>query len=335
MSPVANRIHALPIEGIAGIAQEQPTSVCCACVRQRFANLAASFNQSSVGRICNRYIYPYTAIIFNMIRMVINLSNARIFNIFLNLFRNAATATQERWVRSDLMLRIVRYTKTLAVLSIPFALFTICKEIYNCIVEPRKYEAVLRLLEAFAWLSDSMATFLNGLQMLGTLAIQATNWVFALSLLAAFLSLATIALNIKNLYHVRRLQHLMSNGENPAVILDNLLMKSDARLNKAFDVNARRLRHQLVEVHQQSGQIQQRAVEALKMRIKIKNFCHKLAIVSSVIALIGMSLFFIPLAGPGYGMLAVAAGISAVKSLYERQAVRRLNIALGGLVPGI
>lgn len=305
------------------IAQAKTGCICYSHIRQCFAYLSHTFNQSRINRFCQRCIYPYTSLVTNAIQVVVNLSNARIFNIFINIFQNTTTAIEERWIRSTLMLKIVRSTKILALTTLPFALFVIGKEICSCFTAPSKMDAIFRLLEGVTWLSDSLAASLNGLQILGV--FQAVNWIFSLSLSSTLLSIALIILRGKELYSSQKMQFLMENSNN---LLEDLLSYDNYALNKIFDVDAQKLRATLLNVQQQAENIQQQMIETLKNRIRIKNFCHRLAIISSLITLIGMAILFIPLISPGYGLLAVAATVSFIKVLYEKKSTNYLNKVL-------
>lgn len=334
---MASAVSAISPLDISQSAPENPKSFsCCGCgaVRRCF---------SYISELYNRLVDPVNAAT-DMTQIVTNLTNARVFNVFLSLFQNATNATEERWIHYDSVMKVVRTAKILAIVTVPFALYSIFREAWSVCVGNSRLEASLRLAEGLSWLCQSLATALNGVQMMEIAVLQAVEWVFSLSVAAVFFSAATIILSCMQLAEGKEFLRKLNNtatSENERV--KDLQEDSYA---KQYDVQKYLEKHKnhigksikiwtKITKVLSGGDIDFKGViNSLEERVKAKNFAHKLAIVSSVVSFIGMALLFSPILMPfGYGLLALASGVAVFQFVWDRRAQRRLENELEVLVP--
>lgn len=106
--------------------------------------------------------------------------------------------------RNDWVGKLVTGLKFAPIISAPFALYDTCYETYHCITGKEKVDSALRATEGLAWLTESIAAFLEELTFQGAAAQAASTAVLTLSGISVALWTATIVLNVK--YHIENLK---------------------------------------------------------------------------------------------------------------------------------
>lgn len=291
--------------------------------------------------LCVEY-YPLASNLARAIRYVANVQAT----VFLNfMFRTVATSSKS-WNQHVWVVKVVRNSKLFAAASLPFALYRVGYSGWKVIRGTEKFDFALKAIEGLSCLGDSISTFIAGLDVAGVLHRTATL-TLSISLISVVLATATIALNIRRLRQgqaaVREIQTCgqaaVAAGESPAAaVVKMLAAKDEYYLEKNFNVDGRKLHDTLQVVAKSakatnnedaqnktvSDKVLRDTIQNLKMRIKTKKWSHRLAILSSVISVIGMSVILLvpPLAVVAYSLLAAAAIISTISILYETKSIR-------------
>lgn len=236
-----------------------------------------------------------------------------------------------------------------AIVSVPFALIGAGKCFYTSITAvdaSQRVDAALDGIGYLGWAGDSLATSGFGAQSLGWLQNVAV-WTTPVAIVSAAFSAVTIVTESLSL---REGSRLLSELENPTGALDhdahedhstaaltNLLYKNDYCLHKHFRVDAAKLKTRISEVAiaatnyptKESTAKAQTTLDALKDRIKSKNFSNKLAIIAAIVGLIGaIILFFTPLGTIALALMAASYAISIIKFIFEYRASRKFEAVL-------
>lgn len=233
-----------------------------------------------------------------------------------------------------------------ALASVPFALMEASKSFRAALVAPeasQRLDAALNGIGALGWAGDSLATSGFGAQSLGWLQ-NVSTWTTPLAIVSTGLSAVTLVTESLSWKEGHDLLTEMNHPEGvepqeehySAVALTNLLDKSDYILNKHFRVDPAKLREQITSIvtavssHPRENKTKATSVlNALKDRIKTKNFSNKLAILAAIVGLIGGAiLLFTPLGTLGLALMTVGYIVSIIKFSYEYRASRRFTAAL-------
>lgn len=309
-----------------------------------FANLSYSFHNSCIGKFYQRCV-TYTPLVTDLTGVIVNIANAKTFSFLLNFLFDTTAASGDSWKGQEWLVRAVREVKVLAAVTIPVALYSLGRDSFELINGTEKVDATLRVAENLSWLGDSTSTFISGLEVTGAIA-EGTSALtfFPISVASACLATATITLNGRRLYQSRQLIKEMDLQASDNEVLTLLNNKDEYFLQKSFNVEGDKLKETLQDIQglaakklasgdaKSSQETLQKTVDGLKERIRTKNWSHGLAILSSVVTLIGMAiLLFSPLGPIAYAILAVAALVSVAKFLYERKSLHYFATTLADI----
>jgi hypothetical protein len=329
-----SKMHLLDLSPIT-IESPPDLNSCCDRIKKCFAAISVWFQLSVVGTIVRKYSY-FRTLWWELYNFLASAANLKSFDTVFVVVGNSA---QEIWQRISLLDKLVRIVKVLSVVSIPFAILGIVWEVKELINGPDCISSFLRIIENFAWLSESAATFVTGLHMLGT-AIQATAmWAYTLYVANTFLSIATIILNCRSLQKDRRFLENLEVAEDAGKGWEYIKTSIKKNGLAFFDVNMTRFNFLINRIDKHIGLLDKspndqkklvgKAITILRERIKAKDVCHKMIIVSSLVTCLGMViLLFTPVFPLAYAMLVLSALIGIVRFFRNRESVQKMDQAL-------
>lgn len=174
------------------------SSSCIDRISQYFNKVNEEFQKTTIGQLYSVYA-PYQPLVAHAWNCVSYTVNARIFNVLLNLFWRTTTATGDGWQKYDHLFQAVCVCKIVAIVSVPFALYSATRNTYELVHGTEKLDAGLRLCEDISWICDSLTTFVTGLEMAGAaMAETAARVVFGLSAVSAIFAVGSLVLNGKH-----------------------------------------------------------------------------------------------------------------------------------------
>lgn len=282
--------------------------------------------------------------------------NARAVDVVLSLFFQSSKAASDSGSTSMLSQAItsLKCTKVAAVALVPIAFGCAVNEARHLITSKHRIDSGLKMMDYLAWTVETTSMSLSGFDMLGVVSdsvgqIAGTAMIGAWGVSAVMVG----ALNAKILIQSRRFLAELDKKDNAGVI-NAVIELDDYKLNKHFNMNAGRLRAALERVQdfissarelnkldakdtkkvkklkkrslKTANRVERRLAALLKRRITQKNFCNKLAIVSSIITIIAVAiLLFSPLAPVGFAALAISSAILLYRNFYDRRRIREFN----------
>jgi hypothetical protein len=276
--------------------------------------------------------YSYVSNVARVIGLVATVKAS----VFLNFIYRALATTSLTWNQHVWIVKVVKNIKLLSVISLPFALYSVLSSGWKVISSKEKIDSALNAIEGLSWLGDSASTFIAGLDVVGLLE-RTAKLTSALSLLSVVLASATIFINIRRIRQgqeaIQEMNAAVGDGEsNVAAVVKMMSEKDKYYLEKVFGVNSSRLQRTLLTINQNAknadGHVGEQAlvntVDSLKKRIISKKLSHQLTIVSTAIALIGMSILLLNplLAVAAYYILTASGAVAALNFFYERRSTK-------------
>lgn len=233
--------------------------------------------------------------------------------------------------------------------AVPAALISIGDEASTIAIEVRKgrseeaIDAGLRLTAGVSTLCDNISSLASGLAMSGAVE-SVSHWATPLGIVSAGLSSVSIALNIRNMNQTKRTLRKLSHLDGSRWLereIKNSKADGAVFINRYFGIiNYEKYASQILHILNRDCDtpIEQAAKDemmgALKIRLKGKIESHKVAIVASIIGLIGVIILFFPILGPaflGVGLIGLSAFFSFCKFVGDKRSVRQLEEVLDKL----
>jgi hypothetical protein len=317
------------------IAPITPNTPSCARMQQCYANAKNEFDNSCAGHLYQK-IKPYQTMIYDALY-----AGYYLLNIFSpqKTITDATTATTIGSAWYDPIIQVVKCIKVFAVAAVPLAFYNIYYEANRAIHSLDRIDFVLKMVNQIGWLTDIIASFMTGLKATGAIAINVSTGVSALYGVGAFFSLATMAINIKQICQNQSLASELNKIEfeqGGEGVLKHLTSKDDHFLKKHFNMPGAKLRQKIEEIRnkvllqpENKEAILSRTMKGLWGRIKANNWSNALVILAAVVTFIGMMvLLCTPLAPLAYGLLALGAGVNVIKFFYERYAAQQFKMSL-------
>lgn len=299
---------------------------CCGAIRRCFENLSSSFHRSYLG-LFYRKCLPYSSLIRHSANLVSNVACTDLFNVIVRKMGKPHPGSLGN--DYQLLSKVIQNAKILKVVSIPFALTGIGVEICKAVQNRDKTEPLLRIAKNLGWLGDSVAAFVGGLHAAGAVVANVSAWTLSFYGAGAFLSLASCPLAAWGLRQSCALGDEIRNiagSKGSEGVIQHLLAKDNRFLRKHFRVEGKKLRCALQKIPAEKAEL---TVAALQKRIQVRQWSHRLTVISSVITWLGMMiLIFTPLFAFAYALMAVASIISISKFIYDRKSKARFAAAL-------
>lgn len=261
---------------------------------------------------------------------------------------------------SDVAQRVGKVCRFIPIISIPFSLYNARNEMRSILVEQRgenrltrseKINSGLRFIEYVAATGDSTAALLNGLEKIASIAKGVLIVSAAISGVCTFLWLASIVLQSRQLAKgkeiLAQMEKAVSGARNAKSgykqALENFTKRHVKEIEQSLNVDSGRgVKHTIGKIIQASNRARNpkssekmlgMTVEVLSTRIKQKNFSSKLAILSSSINFIALTiLMFSPAAPLGLMLLGIAAIITIGKAIKEYREVNAFESRLNNII---
>jgi hypothetical protein len=295
----------------------------CLRIRQCYSNASEQLSRS-----CFASIIPYISVIGNLVQVVLNTSNAKIFHGVLKLLGYATTTTQDSWKQYTLLTRITATANVLNLVGAPFAINGIVFEAKHISQSHYKFESCLRIIENLGWLMDSVGTFIRGLYLFGAVSVETCRYAYGLYIGGAFSTIATVVLGSLGVHQNRVLLDeidLMISKEGYEAVLKMIADKDDETLLKHFQVEGPKLRKMLREI---PSNLVKPTVDAIRNRILANKIVNTFTLISAIVSIIGLALLlFTSLCNPAYLLLAIAPTLLIGRFFYDRYANNRFQNA--------
>lgn len=202
--------------------------------------------------------------------------------------------------------------------------------------------ALLQILEATSSIGDSIAVTAMGLETVGAIALNSVLWASPLSMVCAFTALVTIPVHMLNIHKTNKILDQLKNTPDLGWLskeLNDTSKDADYFLTRNFGILDREKAGSQVQYIIEKGSDSKREDlnDALQERLHTKISNHKLAILSAIIGIIGVSLIFFaaPVIGGvfsvGFGIIALSGALSFLRFMRERQSVTKLEKRIGEL----
>ncbi len=204
-------------------------------------------------------------------------------------------------------------------------------------------DAALLFTEAVGNLGESISVSANGFASLGVAATHVLAWTPPLAVASAFISLATIPYHMRGITRsgeiLGDLQKSLDNNNDLQWLSKELSnpIKGDGEyyMRRQFGIINREKYAGIVKYIIENGkpETKQRMIGCLQERLKDRINSHRLAIVSAIIGVIGICIFFLcpPLVFLGLGIIGSGSLVSFARYVYDKYSVNALEKALDGL----
>lgn len=325
-----------------------PPPTLCSKTTDFFARIRRTLYYSKTAR----HIPIYTQATIALIKSIQSRAIHRLFQAFTEAQNDHDSSND--WMASRSFLKVAGPTRSIfAGIGGIIALYDVIAQSIELKDEIRKGRAVegvdaaLSIVKGVADLGDSIASFAMGLSMANPtqIPLSAISWAPPLAMISAVVSIASIALNYRGL---TRSQQIAEQLERSAFQLrddseaagalqwlrdeltDSTNRDGEFYMRRHFEViNREKYAAQVLHIidHHELAD-KQELVLALQNRIKDKIFSHKLAILSAIVGLIGITIIFFPFFAPvvwGFGIVAASGLISMIKFVRDKRSVGRLE----------
>lgn len=222
-----------------------------------------------------------------------------------------------------------------------------------------RVDAALAVTAGVGAIGDSTVTSAEGLHRLGAISGNIGVWAVPLAFISCGLTFAGIILSAKNYAEILRFSRRLEEAAKPSKPLDQYTiqdyrngiallrdkMKVKNFAEKHLDINGEKLMKRLQEIESEANtQIESNdqeqaakgkaklhsTMQALRNRIKAKNWSNALNLLINTILFIGTAiLLFNPIAPIGLLLIAIGAGAALSNFIYNKIMKRRLEQALG------
>ncbi len=226
------------------------------------------------------------------------------------------------------------------------------------------FDAALLFTEAMGTLGDSISVSASGLVSIGAVTAQAVMWASPLALASAFISLVTIPYHMHGIKQSEKILGglqtslaKLTEWKEEASLSDQTTRKSNALkwlsdalsdpikgdgayyLRRHFGIINREKYAAIVKYICANGETekgqktQKEMIGCLQNRLSDRIKSHRLAIVSAMIGIIGVCVFFFapPLIFLGLGIIGLAGLVSFVRFVYDKRSVNNLEDSLDRL----
>ncbi len=215
-----------------------------------------------------------------------------------------------------------KWLRLASISSVAFIAIALFTHGYHFVVGSvdRKIDAGLKMMSDLSDLGASISAFFWGLAEGGMILKTSIAWLPVLNIASAALSLGTLGLSTKK--YIQNSQVLKEIQKDEKNAFGRYVKGDPDLLRKDFQIEGPKLQACLQKIAKVGDEAKEKqAIHNLKVRLSDSIFTDKLAIVASVVSVIGLGILLISPLAPfviaGFGLLAISAAIGSGALIYH------------------